>query len=333
MILPIISGVVIIMVIRLVLWLFFPAIKGLLNMLLAILLGLLVMRLLASWFGLFENFVVGDRVWRVIAVLAVLAVVYFLFTLRGTARRMFLFVLALVGGFYLATLVARLFGIDGVGGDHTWKDDIDDVVVVDTWSVSDGDFVSITPGRWCILPWWWGIPDGSYLYAYELRSDGVCDAQMRVCDDGKLYGTYTRPSCPESRNQYVKYRNDYIYTNAPDPVDPFVQQDYIDLVPGIDGSQRYDFNGQRINPTHKVEVTGIVVHEPAPVWQVTVQPLYHCQTPWGEQVANGQFVKAYRHREWHGANQCEVQLRLCRNGQLLGQFLYSSCEYRVGTQW
>lgn len=244
---------------------------------------------------------------------------------------MFLFVLALAGGFYLATLAARLFGIDGVVSDNTWKDDTDDIVVVDTWSVSD-DIVVIEPGRWCILPRGAGIPDGSYTYAYDVRTDGVCDAQLRACDDGDLSGDYMYPSCPDASEEDITYDEDYVYENGPDPVDPLIQSDYIDLVPGIDGSQRYDLNGQRITSTTELEVTGIVVEDPEPLWDVTLQPIYDCQTPWGDIVRNGQFVKAYRYREGEGEHQCEVQLRLCRNGELLGQFVYPSCEYREGTQ-
>ncbi|USN57308.1 MAG: hypothetical protein H6766_02375 [Candidatus Peribacteria bacterium] len=130
-----------------------------------------------------------------------------------------------------------------------------------------------------------------------MRTDGVCDAQLRACDDGKLSGSYTRSSCPDGSDEDISYRDDYVYENGPDPVDPLIQPDYIDLVPGVDGSQRYDLNGQRITSTTEIEVTGIVVEDPAPLWQVNVQPIYDCQTPWGEIVNNGQFVKAYRYRE------------------------------------
>jgi hypothetical protein len=130
-----------------------------------------------------------------------------------------------------------------------------------------------------------------------MRTDGVCDAQMRVCDDGTLSGSYPYPMCPTSTDEDIHHREEYVYENAPDPVDPFIQSDYIDLVPGIDGSQRYDLNGQRIDPTREIEVTGIVVEDPEPLWQVNIQPIYDCQTPWGERVSNGQFIKTYRYRE------------------------------------
>lgn len=142
-----------------------------------------------------------------------------------------------------------------------------------------------------------GITDGSYTYAYDVRTDGVCDAQMRVCDDGVLYGSYTLPLCPDTRDGNVIYRDNYVYENEPDPVDPTIQPDYINLIPGVDGSQWYDLDGQRIDPGAELEVTGIVVEDPEPLWQVNMQPIYDCQTPWGERVRNGQFIKAYRYRE------------------------------------
>ncbi len=45
--------------------------------------------------------------------MAVFALIYGLFTLRGTARRLLLFVLAVMVGFYCAVLILRVFGVDG----------------------------------------------------------------------------------------------------------------------------------------------------------------------------------------------------------------------------
>ncbi len=43
-----------------------------------------------------------------------LALIYGLFVLRGTPRRILLFVLAVCLGFYCAVLILRAFGVDGV---------------------------------------------------------------------------------------------------------------------------------------------------------------------------------------------------------------------------
>ncbi len=78
-------------------------------------------------------------------------------------------------------------------------------------------------------------------------------------------------------------------------------------------------------------VTGIVVEAPEPVWDVDNSPIYNCSTPRGEQVFNGQFVKAYRYTEGYSGKPCEVELRLCRNGILMGRFQYPNCNYRLTT--
>lgn len=143
-----------------------------------------------------------------------------------------------------------------------------------------------------------GIPDGHYVYAFEVRSDGVCDAQLRACDDGHLRGSYRLDVCPSSSDKNVSYRDDYVYENVPEPIGQPKNSNYIQLLPGVDGSHWYDLDGKRINPNQPApEVKGIIVKDPEPLWDVTVQPVYDCKAPWGEVVPNGQFVKAYRYRE------------------------------------
>lgn len=42
----------------------------------------------------------------------------------------------------------------------------------------------------------------------------------------------------------------------------------------------------------------------------------YCETPWGERVRSGQFVKAYRFKNGFSDIPCQVQLRLCVDGEL-----------------
>lgn len=161
-----------------------------------------------------------------------------------------------------------------------------------------------------------------------MRTDGVCDAQLRVCYDGDLTGSYGYGSCPSDRGSSVIRRKEYISVNV-DHVDNShdvaVQPSDDSLAP----DDRYDLNGKRIDPSNPPadEITGIAVNPPQPQRNVNTQVIYDCQTPWGEVINNGHFVKWYKHFEWYGDNRCQVQLRLCRNGELLGDFAYPSCEY------
>jgi hypothetical protein len=129
MLLPILAMIVIFFILWMILRLFFPSIKGLLRLIVPLLLTIFVMQLLASWFGLFADFVFDNRVWWVVGVLILLAVLYFLFTLQGTARRIFLFVLSLFGGFYLATLMVRWFGVGSSMNNNLPTEETDNIVV------------------------------------------------------------------------------------------------------------------------------------------------------------------------------------------------------------
>lgn len=57
-----------------------------------------------------------------------------------------------------------------------------------------------------------------------------------------------------------------------------------------------------------------------------------CETPRGERVRSGHFVKAYRFRNGFSDIPCQVQLRLCVEGNLEGTYQMPSCKPRM-TSW
>jgi len=57
----------------------------------------------------------------------------------------------------------------------------------------------------------------------------------------------------------------------------------------------------------------------------TTRPTFNCKTPRGETVKDGQFVKAYKHKNGFNDAPCEVQLRTCVIGKLEGTFTQLSC--------
>lgn len=52
-----------------------------------------------------------------------------------------------------------------------------------------------------------------------------------------------------------------------------------------------------------------------------------CMTPWGTEVRNGQFVKAYKVNNGFTNLPCEVELRYCVQQQLQGTFPFQSCTH------
>jgi hypothetical protein len=42
---------------------------------------------------------------------------------------------------------------------------------------------------------------------------------------------------------------------------------------------------------------------------------------------NGQFVRAYKAKQWYFNRPCEVEIRMCIDGELKGTFKNKSCAY------
>lgn len=344
MFLAIVSVIVLLIVVSVVVLTFFPRVKGIMRLVVIVWVTFLIMWLLSSWFGLFEVFALGKIAPWLIWWLAVAWLVYFLLTLTWTARRILLFVLAVVVGLMIALFIWRWLNFGSKW--HVTKkstqtsDAVAGVVQWDVVVVNNPESQAVVRGEPCALPRWWYIEDGSYTYAYDKRTSDVCDAQMRYCADGDLSGSYSMQSCDMHDDSWIAHHDTYNTPNA-DRVATTPQKKKKDgfiSLPSLDGSQwhdnntwfhSYDLNGKRIDPNNpnSVEVTWIAVQAPEPQWNVNTQVIYDCQTPWGERVKNGQFVKAYASPEWYGEKHCQTQLRLCRNGELMGTFWYPSCEY------
>ena len=151
--------------------------------------------------------------------------------------------------------------------------------------------------------------------AYRQRSDvsNLCSVEKRYCSWGKLSGSFTGQSCDDTVT-YTYEENEITDYNTP-KVDPFLQPN----APRYSGA-KFDTNGKRDGVQKPIDLwpAGKSTGSPMPIKYVsqTSTKGATCTAPWGEKVAHGHFVKAYKAPVGLIDMPCEVELRLCSNGGL-----------------
>lgn len=201
----------------------------------------------------------------------------------------------------------------------------------------------------CSVPRWGSIKHGESVLAYQQRLDdpATCNIQRRVCDDGTLNGSYTQPSCKELLG-FNTEKQEVVAYNVPNSNNEYIQptnSDSNSLTTNRGESSNKNFTVNRFTPS--VPVTSSagwsyagssiqsqqnpVVKNPVYTRQSSTSPTIRdgtvCQTPWGEEVRNGQFVKAYKVDKWFSNLPCEVELRYCVQTVLEWSFQYESCQH------
>ena len=195
--------------------------------------------------------------------------------------------------------------------------------------------------RGCMTPWWYEIEHGQSVLAYKQRTDAinVCSIQRRVCKNGKLSWSYTQYACDEtlwadwnvpssssdssSSNGVVKKVAYSVYNSQ--KLDEYIQPSEH----AKNENAEFDVHW-KINTTTQPKITqnpegDAISPEKEPVAQV--RDLWKlCKTPWWETVKPWQFVKAYRFQNGFYDIPCQVQLRLCVDGDLEWLYEYPSCQ-------
>jgi len=185
----------------------------------------------------------------------------------------------------------------------------------------------------CETPWGNTIAHGDSVIAYEQRFDdpGICNVQRRVCTDGSLNGSYEQPSCKEYFGRDPRTQEIVLY-NSP-RVDDSIQPQSISkpntssssfTPPTTPGTTSSYSPGWPISySTTQVNSQPVTIgSSSSTTWDGTV-----CNTPWWEQVRNGQFIKAYKAENGFSNMPCEVELRYCVQTVLDGSFQHPSCQH------
>jgi len=165
-----------------------------------------------------------------------------------------------------------------------------------------------------------------FVLAYEQRADveTICNVQRRICDDGILWWNYIQQSCREDIT-YDYTQVEVISYNEP-VVDPLVQ-------PSEASNAWANFSNEwKINQTTKTldsrtdENGLVIVNRPEIPQKENVK--YNCLTPRWKVVIHWQFVKAYKSSAGFSDLPCDVQLRLCVNGDLRWTYVNQSCKVK-----
>jgi len=177
--------------------------------------------------------------------------------------------------------------------------------------------------RDCVTPRGEQVADGESVRAYQQRVDqpNLCRVERRLCRDGFLAGSFEQRGCAE-----VALTENFL-VGAPEPknreaIDPLIQSDLIreeNLEVGLE-------DGRVISVQPETPLLQIPENLIEPRGQNLAENLEKtCQAPRGEQVAGGQFVRAYALDRGFTNFPCQVQLRHCVDGELDGDFVYESC--------
>ena len=192
--------------------------------------------------------------------------------------------------------------------------------------------------RECMTPRWYEIEHGQSVLAYQQRADAinVCNIERRVCKNGKLSWSYTQVACDETLwNDGTLSSNSSYWTVKKLAYTTYNSQKMDELIQppehAVNENADFDLQGHINSKTSPKIVqwpqSDTISAEKQEVAQV--RDLWKiCTTPWWEKVQPGQFVKAYRFQNGFYDIPCQVQLRLCVDGNLEGVYQYSSCQYR-----
>jgi len=182
----------------------------------------------------------------------------------------------------------------------------------------------------CIAPRGENVKNKDFVLAYEQRKDvnSICDIEKRVCMSWTLWWSFTQDSCKDDvvyeyrKTEVISYNqkvlNEYIQPNAP-----------------INSWAEFDTEG-KINSTETPPIdtrgtTNSPVKTDPEVSQTVPSAKRSCTTVRGQEIENGQFVKAYKSPRGFIDLECKVQIRPCVDGTLKWSYNYAKCTFNNTT--
>jgi len=182
--------------------------------------------------------------------------------------------------------------------------------------------------RECKLPREWDkLKHWESVFAYKQRSDvsSICDVERRTCLYWKLDWSYNQRSCRE----IVKYTytKEPVVTYNSRPTNLYIQPPKLAPNRNEEFSMEWKVNEKLISIDHRNNnINNPVIAESPNLWQIKVTKK-DCITPRGEVVKHSHLVKAYRSNLGFSNNYCDVELRMCLDGELEWTYQYPYCEH------
>lgn len=201
-----------------------------------------------------------------------------------------------------------------------------------SWTITTGVQIPLTgTTTWtlnCITPRGETIKHKDFVLAYEQRKDvnSICNIEKRVCMSGILLWSFKQQSC----------RDDVVYEYRKAEVISYNQKvlnEYIQPKPPTNSWANFDTEG-KIDTTEIPTTSRWTTNNPTETNTTVIQGTKtrnNCKTPRGQTIEHGQFTKAYKSSRGFINLPCEVELRVCVDGNLKGNFTYTNCTFNNTT--
>ncbi|HLP79094.1 MAG TPA: hypothetical protein VK158_00505 [Acidobacteriota bacterium] len=171
---------------------------------------------------------------------------------------------------------------------------------------------TVLPQQSCTGPDGTVIASGSsktYFQSATVPAGQNCQSELRVCNNGQLYGTYTAPSCTVQPAQSCIGPDGSTIANGASKI--YYQNRIAPYGQSCNAEYRTCNNGQLSGSFQEASCT--------------VQPASSCTGPDGSTIADGNSRTYYLATSVPFGQSCQSESRVCSNGQLSGSFQAASC--------
>jgi len=178
----------------------------------------------------------------------------------------------------------------------------------------------------CVLPWLGEIEHWRFVLAYSQRADvpSICNVQRRFCVNGVLQGDFTQRACQE--NVVYEYHTESVISYNQKLSNPFIQPPENAKYRNIPFSSEGKAYETLQVKTARANTNDRYYNESEGIGQ-NISRKRDCEAPWWEDVKHSHFVKAYKQNKGFSNKLCEVELRLCVDGDLQGTYQYFQCKH------
>ncbi len=211
---------------------------------------------------------------------------------------------------------------------NTWYTNIKTTIKSDIPKNTINKFSDI-PKKSCTTPRWKILEHWKSILAYQQRNDvpDVCNIQRRICNDWALWWNFQQKSC-KTDMPYTYTRKEVVLYNEK-KIDPLIQPNKnvpINKWGNFDTDWKINWYSDPDTIRDNNINTSLQAGDKTVGQSEMIKP--NCISPrWGI-VLNGQFVKAYRYKNWFVDYPCEVQLRTCMQWYLEWTYQNNTCSHR-----